>query len=158
MKIAHIQKAELGYIATFERSLKHPMQQVWPFLTDNEKLQQWFPELSVDELIEGGIIRFDMGDGSFEEMTILELKPLSVLEYTWDKDRVRFELTETPNGCKLVLVEKLARITDHTPRDLAGWHVCLNVIAALLDDKVVESRKEEWEKWYVQYREAVSTL
>ncbi|MNW37256.1 hypothetical protein D3C74_142950 [compost metagenome] len=158
MKIAHIQKAEQGYIATFERSLKHPMQQVWSFLTDNDKLQQWFPELSVDELIEGGIIRFDMGDGSFEEMTILELKPLSVLEYTWDKDRVRFELSGAADGCKLVLVEKLARITDHTPRDLAGWHVCLNVIAALLDDKVVESRKEEWGKWYVQYREAVSTL
>ncbi|MNN09894.1 hypothetical protein D3C81_1228000 [compost metagenome] len=158
MKIARIQKAEQGYIATFERSLKHSVQQVWSFLTDNEKLQQWFPELSVDELIEGGTIRFDMGNGGFEEMTILELKPLSVLEYTWDKDRVRFELSETPDGCRLVLVEKLTRIIDHTPRDLAGWHVCLDVIAALLDDRVVESRKNEWEKRYVQYREAVSTL
>ncbi|MNN45284.1 hypothetical protein D3C81_1596100 [compost metagenome] len=158
MKIAVIQKEKQGYIATFERNLNHPVQQVWPFLTGNEKLQQWFPELSVDELVEGGVIRFNMGDGSFEEMTIIELKPLSILEYTWDKDRVRFELTETPNGCKLVLVEKLTRITEHTPRDLAGWHVCLDVIAVLLDGRTVESRKNEWEKWYVQYREAVSTL
>ncbi|MOA13555.1 hypothetical protein D3C78_1336140 [compost metagenome] len=99
-----------------------------------------------------------MGDGSFEKMTILELKPLSVLEYTWDKDRVRFELSGTDGGCRLVFIEKLAKITDHTPRDLAGWHVCLDVIAALLDDKAVGSRKEEWEKWHVEYREAVSML
>lgn len=158
MNIAHIQKAEQGYMATFERSLKHPVQQVWSFLTENDRLQQWFPELIVDELIEGGTIRFDMGDGSFEKMTILELKPLSVLEYTWDKDRVRFELSGTDGGCRLVFIEKLAKITDHTPRDLAGWHVCLDVIAALLDDKAVVSRKEEWEKWHVEYREAVSML
>ncbi|MNN66727.1 hypothetical protein D3C81_1823190 [compost metagenome] len=112
----------------------------------------------MDELVEGGVIRFDMGNDSFEEMTILEVKPLSVLEYTWDKDWVRFELSETSDGCQLILIEKLAKITEHTPRDLAGWHVCLDVIAALLDGRRFESRKSEWEKWYVQYREAVSKL
>ncbi|MNO15712.1 hypothetical protein D3C76_53810 [compost metagenome] len=158
MKIADIQNTEHGYVATFDRRLKYSVQQVWSFLTENDKLQQWFPELSVDELVEGGVIRFDMGNDSFEEMTILEVKPLSVLEYTWDKDRVRFELSETSDGCQLILIEKLAKITEHTPRDLAGWHVCLDVIAALLDGRRLESRKSEWEKWYVQYREAVSKL
>lgn len=38
-----------------------------------------------------------------------------------------------------------------TPRDLAGWHVCLDVIQALLDGTKIDSRKQEWEKWYPRY-------
>ncbi|WP_410771274.1 hypothetical protein [Fontibacillus sp. BL9] len=47
MSIAVIQKVEHGehrYTATFERSLNFPIPQVWSFLTENEKLGQWFPE------------------------------------------------------------------------------------------------------------------
>ncbi|MBQ4899804.1 SRPBCC family protein [Paenibacillus sp. Marseille-P2973] len=161
MNIATIQKAghgQQGYTATFERSLKHPAEQVWSFLTENDKLKQWFPELSVDELVEGGAIKFDMGNGSFEEMTLLEVKPYNVLEYTWDQDRVRFELFPTAEGCRLLLIEKITRITDHTPRDLAGWHVCLDVIAALLALRDFPSRKAEWEERYADYREAISAI
>ncbi|RCX18669.1 uncharacterized protein YndB with AHSA1/START domain [Fontibacillus phaseoli] len=138
--------------------MNYPVPQVWSFLTENGKLKQWFPELSLAELVEGGAVKFDMGDGSYEEMTLLEVKPSSVLEYTWDRDRVRFELYPTAEGCRLLLIEKITRITDHTPRDLAGWHVCLDVISALLDGRELESRKAEWEKRYAQYREAVSAI
>ena len=66
--IARIEKVENGYTATFERHLKHPIEEVWSYLTDNEKLQKWFSELRVDELREGGVIKFDMGDGTFDEL------------------------------------------------------------------------------------------
>jgi uncharacterized protein YndB with AHSA1/START domain len=150
MKIARIEKVENGFSAIFERHLKHPVEQVWSYLTDNEKLSKWFSELRVDELREGGVIKFDMGNGTFEEMEILDLKMLSVLEYTWGDDIVRFELSQEPDGCLLVLKEKINKITDHTPRDLAGWHVCLDVIHALLDGRTIE-RKEEWNIWYEKY-------
>jgi uncharacterized protein YndB with AHSA1/START domain len=156
--LASIQKYVDGYVAKFERQLQHPADEVWSYLTENKKLNLWFPELSVDEIREGGVIRFDMGDGSFEELTILEVKPLSVLEFTWDKDCVRFELHPWENGCQLLLIERLTILTDHTPRDLAGWHVCLDVIEALLDGWTIESRKNEWEKRYKQYREATSSV
>lgn len=153
--IAAIRKSEGTYIAEFERSLKHPAAKVWSFLTENEKLKLWFSELSIDNLVAGGIIKFDMGDGSFEEMTILEVQLNSVLEYTWDKDVVRFELAPVDGGCKLTLIEKITSLNDHTPRDLAGWHVCLDVITALLDDARLENRSEQWKIWYERYREAV---
>jgi hypothetical protein len=39
-------------------------------LTENDKLAKWFSELRVDDLREGGIIKFDMQDGTYEELGI----------------------------------------------------------------------------------------
>jgi uncharacterized protein YndB with AHSA1/START domain len=156
--LAVIEKYENSYIAKFKRHMKHPVEDVWTYLTDNDKLPKWFPELRVDELREGGVLKFDMGNGTYEEMKITELKMESVLEYTWADDMVRFELSPEAEGCKLALNEKLNKITKHTPRDLAGWHVCLDVIHALLDGRTIESRKDEWKKWYDKYTEEIKKI
>lgn len=156
--LAVVQKTADGYTARFERHLKHSVEKVWASLTENDKLKKWFSELQVDDLREGGVIKFDMQDGTFEEMTILELKPYSVLEYTWGEDQVRFELYPDSQGCRLVLIEKINKLTDHTPKDLAGWHVCLDVIQALLDDAGELSRKEEWETQYEEYAKIFESL
>lgn len=155
--LAVIQKSDTGYIAQFERQLGHSVEKVWSMLTDNEQLAKWFSELRVDDLREGGTIRFDMQDGSFEEMKITALEVNAILEYTWAEDRVRFELTVEPEGCKLVLKELISQMTSHTPRDLAGWHVCLDVIEALLDGRTIESRENEWNNWYPKYVQAVES-
>ncbi len=156
--LANLQKGEHGYIARFERHEKHSVEKVWSMLTENEKLATWFSELRIDELCKGGIIKFDMQDGTFEELTIIDLKLKSVLEFTWDKDLVRFELYPEQDGCKLVLIEKIETITDHTPRDLAGWHVCLEVIQALLDGKEIKSRRELWKQWHEKYVVAIKEV
>lgn len=129
--LASIQQVDGRYTARFERHLKHPLDQVWSVLTDNDRLAEWFPQLRIDELREGGRIKFDMQDGTFKELTITDLAMHSVLGYTWGEDRVRFELYPEPEGCLLVLVEQLHKITGHTSKDLAGWHVSLDVIDAL---------------------------
>lgn len=156
--LASIKKVDNGYLARFERPLDHTVGEVWSWLTDNDKLPKWFSELRVDELREGGVIKFDMGNGTFEELTIIELKTNSILEYTWGEDIVRFELYQESDGCKLILNEKIKEITKHTPRDLAGWHVCLDVISALMDGRTIESRKEEWNKWYEKYVGALENI
>ncbi|OME86261.1 activator of Hsp90 ATPase 1 family protein [Paenibacillus sp. FSL A5-0031] len=156
--LASITQAENGYSVRFERNLKHAVESVWSMLTDNEKLAQWFPELHVADLREGGLIKFDMQNGQFEEMAITRLKALSVLEFTWAEDIVRFELDAEPEGCRLVLIEKLTQITAHTPRDIAGWDVCLDVIEALLDGNTIASRKDVWKMKYDKYVQAFENL
>ncbi|WP_127580412.1 SRPBCC family protein [Paenibacillus koleovorans] len=156
--LATIQKTEQGYTAHYVRHYSHSADLVWAYLTDNGYLQQWFSELRVDELRVGGLLKFDMQDGTFEEMEILDLEPKSVLEYTWGEDRVRFELKpEGAAGCRLDFIERIGKLTDHTPRDLAGWHVCLDVIAALLDGRTLE-RELEWKGWYEQYKARLAGL
>lgn len=156
--LAVLQRTEVGYAARFERHLKHSVEKAWSYLTENDKLKKWFSELHVDDLREGGVIKFDMQDGTFEEMRIIELRMHSVLEYTWGEDRVRFELYPESDGCRLVLIEKLNSITSHTPRDLAGWHVCLDVIKALLEEQTLDSRQSEWEKWHKEYVRSISEI
>jgi uncharacterized protein YndB with AHSA1/START domain len=156
--LALIEKVENGYTAKFERHFNHSVEEVWSWLTDNDKLPKWFSELRVDELRKGGVIKFYMQDGTFEELTILEVEMNSILEYTWGEDIVRFELKQEPEGCCFTLIETIQTITNHTPKDLAGWHVCLDVINALLDGKTIESREEEWKKWYEKYVQAIDNV
>lgn len=154
--LAEIQKGETGYSARFERHLRHSVEDVWSFLTENDKLAKWFSELSVDELRVGGVIKFDMQDGTFEELTITAVDTHEVLAFTWGEDSVRFELAPEAEGCQLVLKEQIKTLTPHTPKDLAGWHVCLDVIAALLENQELEFREEEWKIWYEKYKRAVA--
>lgn len=156
--LARIEKENNIYTVTFERTIKHSVEEVWAMLTENEKLNLWFDELKVEDLREGGRILFDMQDGTYEEMRITELKVPEVLEFTWGEDIVRFELSKNHNGCTLRLIEMLQVLTAHTPRDIAGWHVCLNVIESLLDGTEIPSRKESWERLYEQYIDALKSF
>ncbi|MDF2701004.1 MAG: hypothetical protein K0Q49_2568 [Haloplasmataceae bacterium] len=150
--LAHIEKIESGCLARFEREYNYSQEQVWSYLTENAKLKEWFPELSIEKLNKGEMIKFDMQDGTHKEMEILEMKTNNILEYTWGNDVVRFELNPKQDGCQLILIEKNRTITDQTPKDLAGWHVCLLMIKTLLEGKPLESRDKEWDKWYDIYK------
>lgn len=101
--LAVIEKNEGGYVARYDRPLKHSVEKVWSALTENDKLAKWMPNLQVEELRKGGTIKFDMKDGSgtFIDIEILDFQQYSVLEYTWGSDRVRFELYPKPDGCLL---------------------------------------------------------
>lgn len=161
MQFAELKSVQGGYEARFELRVQHAVEKVWSFLTENDKLALWFSELKVEDLREGGVIKFDMQDGTFEEMDITALQTHSVLEYTWGEDLVRFELLPLEphaEGCRLLLIEKLNKITDHTPKDLAGWHVCLEVIEVLLDGRVLDERDEAWKSRYERYKQLVAKV
>lgn len=151
--LASIEKLGNGGRARFERYWHHPVEDVWAWITENEKLSQWFPELRMGELRKGGFMQFDMGNNSLEKLEITAFQDASLLEFAWWEDSIRFELQPETNGCRLVLIETISKITDHTPKDLAGWHVCLDVISALMDGRAFD-RSEEWKKWYKKYIQA----
>ena len=154
--IAKIKKENDLLTAIYERTLNHKVDKVWTYLTENRKLQQWFSELEIQELKNDGEILFDLGDGNYEKMHITAVVPEKVFAFTWDKNAVRFELKAKDNGCLLVFKEYLNEVTSHTPKDLAGWHVCLDVIEALLDGKTISNRKALWEACYPKYERAVT--
>lgn len=155
--IAEIKRFEDGYLAYYERQLNHNVEAVWAMLTENEQLTKWFNELRVSELREGGFMNFSMPGVIEQDLEISELILLSVLEFDWFGDVIRFEVHSSEGGCILILKEKLNAITEQTKKDLAGWHVCLDVIQALLDRKPIQ-RDEEWKKWYEKYAEKIDEL
>jgi uncharacterized protein YndB with AHSA1/START domain len=154
--LAAIEKATSGYTARFERHLQHSVEEVWSWLTDNDKLGQWFDELRAGELRNGGYMTFDMGDDIIERLAITDYKEGSLLGFSWWLDSVRFEISPEDDGCMLVLIETIHTLTDHTPKDLAGWHVCLDVILALADGRDFGPRQDEWKKRYEEYIKVVN--
>ncbi|NIK78979.1 uncharacterized protein YndB with AHSA1/START domain [Paenibacillus castaneae] len=158
--IASLQKTNDGYLAQFDRTLQYSIESVWAALTENDKLAIWMPNLQVEQLRKGGVIKFDMKDGTgkYIDIEITDCQPNSVLEFTWGNDHVRFELTPKPEGSLLVLKEYISSINDHTSKDLAGWHICLDLLSALLDGHVMEFPKDEWQQWYEQYAVVVKQL
>ncbi|MCJ1908403.1 SRPBCC domain-containing protein [Planococcus ruber] len=154
---AEIIQDKQGYTATFSRTLAHTPQSVWQMLTDNQKLKQWFSELSVEDLKEGGTMRFDFEGGSYEELAILEYEEGSILGFEWWKDQVHFEVRSLNGDTQLLLIETIRQITPHTAKELTGWHVCLDVIQARLDGEEID-RDQEWQKELPEYERLLDSL
>ncbi len=153
--IAEIQKVTDGYIVKFERQFPYKIEEVWSVLTENSKLKKWMSNLQIESLKTSGVIKFDMMDGSFINIDILECQINKVLEFTWDKDRVRFEIHKEENGSILFFKEFIHELTDHTPKDIAGWHICLDLFSAVLEGEEKEFSKDKWQQWFEIYKEKV---
>ena len=109
---ATIKKQNESTIAEFNRTIPHPIESVWRMLTVNEQLQKWFPQLEIEQLRPDGKIRFDFGNGSYEEMTILEVSEPTSFAFSWDKNTMRFELSETVDRqTALKLSEDIVEVT-----------------------------------------------
>ncbi|TCP29026.1 activator of Hsp90 ATPase-like protein [Scopulibacillus darangshiensis] len=116
--------------------------------------------LEVVDLGSGGTIKFNMNDGTGEsfDIKITDFKKGSILEFDWGDGRVRFELHPESDGCLLVLKEFINTLNDHTSKDLAGWHVCLDMLSALLNGSPMNFPKEEWKKWHEQYADKIEAI
>jgi len=155
--LATIKKSDLGFLAKFERKFENSVEAVWAVLIENDKLAKWMSNLKVMDLRKGGVIQFDMQDdsGTFIDMEIIDFKHGTVLEFVWGEDRVRFEVHATEDQTNLTLTEYIGTLTDHTAKDLAGWHVCLDMFAAVLADQPIDFPMDRWQKWYENYQVAV---
>ncbi|MFK4319604.1 MULTISPECIES: SRPBCC family protein [Bacillus] len=156
--LAQIEKQTDGYIIKFERQFPNTIEEVWSVLTENSKLKKWMSNLQIENLKTGGIIKFDMMDGSFLNIDILECQLNSVLEFTWDKDRVRFEIHKEEKGSLLLLKEYIHELTDHTPKDIAGWHICLDLFSSVLEEEEKEFSKNEWQQWFEKYKDKIQEV
>ncbi|MBC6308023.1 ATPase [Listeria sp. FSL L7-1582] len=139
-------------IMTFELELDSKIAKVWELIATTKGFAQWFPELSVGESGVDGLILFDFGNGEYEEMTITVYEPKSILEYTWDKNMVRFELTDHGEKTTLRFTEEINELTTHTPRDISGWHMCLQKIQGILEDKDVSFTEDEFLALFDKYQ------
>ncbi|MGE7765011.1 SRPBCC family protein [Peribacillus sp. NPDC096540] len=151
--LAVIEKGEGGIIARFERLLNHPVEKVWAAITENDKLEKWMSNLEIEELGKEGTIKFNMNDGSGSsfDIKIRDFQKHSVLEFEWGDGWVRFELSPQTDGCLLVLKESIPTLSAHTSKDLAGWHVCLEMLSTLLAGHYIDFPKGEWEKLHEKY-------
>jgi uncharacterized protein YndB with AHSA1/START domain len=117
------------------RDLRHPPDKVWAALTDPAQLGEWSPFTTDRDLGQPGEATLTMIDGEVAEdlpATVTRSEPPVLLEYTWGKDSLRWELAPTERGTRLTLEHTLEDRT-WVPKVAAGWHICLVVAERLLD-------------------------
>lgn len=120
------------------RELRHPVDRVWAALTAPGQLRQWAPFTADRDLGRTGEVVMTMIDApaeadSVEEAgAVLDADPPTLLIYRWGQDVLRWELTSTGSGTTLVLRHTLAD-EGLSSAVAAGWHLCLDVLDALLN-------------------------
>ena len=104
------------WVLRYERDLHHPPEKVWRALTETEHLQHWFPTDIVGERRAGARVELPFWPGHVDKYEIEEpvvqgeitvWDPPSTFEWIWDGETIRFELTPTDDGTRLVLTTKL---------------------------------------------------
>lgn len=121
----------------FIRSLRQPPPVVWTALTDPAEVDRWAP--FTGDLSGTGETVLTMVDGDDRtEMpaTVLRSEPPALLEYTWGRDRLRWELEAEGAGTRLTLRHTLAE-PGMDAMVAAGWHLCADVLQRLLDGEPV---------------------
>jgi uncharacterized protein YndB with AHSA1/START domain len=140
--LAQIQSGGDRPALRFERHLAHPPEKVWRALTESDHLQHWMPCDIVGERRQDATIELPFWPDHVERYSIPVASmpgritvwdPPSVFEWEWATDLVRFELTPDGDGTTLVLSTWLSEAGGDPSKTAAGYHVCLDNLAELLD-------------------------
>jgi len=121
----------------FSRPMRHPAQQVWPVLTDPDRLARWAP-YTTDRPLEsiGPIQVLDNQDPDAAAIPgqVTRCDPPTLLEHSWRVDVLRWQLAPDDGRTRLTLRHTLDE-RHAVPDVAAGWHLCLDVAAELLDGR-----------------------
>lgn len=112
---------------------------VFRYLATTEGISSWFPQLSIDKENDEKIIFFDMGDGTFEKMKLLDYKTDEHISYEWATGHVAFTLEEGHEGTTLTLTEELPREHKAIPEDFTGWYVQMKNVKSIAETRQVAS-------------------
>ncbi|EMO8754847.1 SRPBCC family protein [Listeria monocytogenes] len=146
-----------GAVVNFELEINATKAEVFALLTTNAGLAKWFNELEVGELGADGYLLSVMTPEEKITMPIRAFETNQKLAFEWDQDEVDFELNEiTANKTRLTFREQLTTITEHSPRDISGWHICLKKLQASAEGKIYDFNKTEFETLFAKYQKELN--
>lgn len=127
------------YTLVFVRELPYPPERVFRALSDPAELAAWAPFDADRDLAAPGPAVLTMAGGEGTERSpavVRRAEPWSLLEYTWEQDLLRWELSPIPGGTRLTL-RHTVEDKSWIPRVTAGWHLCLDVAERALAGRPV---------------------
>lgn len=139
----------------FTRVLAHPPERVWRAITEAEHLAGWFPTTIEGDRAAGAPLRFTfpVGEAAPMDGEMLRYEPPSVMELRWGPDVLRLELRPVAEGTELTLLDTLEE-HGKAARDGAGWHTCLDALAAeLAGDDAARDAMGRWAEVHARYVE-----
>jgi uncharacterized protein YndB with AHSA1/START domain len=151
---ALVQLADGRWQLRYTRALAHPVEKVWRALTEPEHLAQWFPTTIEGERTPGARLRFSFPQGQAPPMEgeMLAHVPESLIEFQWGPDVVRLELRPDGHGGSVLVLLDTLEERGKGARDGAGWHVCLDALAAQLrGESGARASLDGWKQVHQRY-------
>lgn len=132
---AHVEKDGERWTLVLVRDLRHPPEKVWRALVEPEHLREWAP-FDADGRLDraGATVRLSTvgtPQPHVTETTVTRADAPRVLEYSWGAQGMRWELEPQGAGTRLTLWHSIDR--GFIAMGAAGWHICFDVLAHLLD-------------------------
>ena len=134
----------------FERRLPGPIERVWQYLTDPEKLPEWFGQGTIEPR-EGGQVR--LMDGHIRGV-VTQFRPPHLLIYTWNvfspdqqvsdypESYLRLELEALEDGQVLLKLTHLPILERFERQNAMGWHTFLDLVENGVRGGEPRSRKD----------------
>ncbi len=133
---AQARKEGENWTLVLVRELRHSPETVWQALTDPAQLREWAPFDADGSLGTVGatvkLITVGAPTPHVTETTVTRAEAPRVLVYTWGGNDMRWELEAIGVGTRLTLWTSIDR--RFISMGAAGWHVCFDVLAHLLDE------------------------
>lgn len=129
--------------------IKANIKTVFHYLATTDGISTWFPQLSLSDKDEP-IVLFDMGDGTFEKLKLLDYKTNEHISYEWASGKIEFTLDEVDGETQLVLSEELPADFNAIPEDFTGWYVQMENVKSVAEtgqpasidrDKIMEVKE-----------------
>ena len=129
---AEVRKEGEKWTLVLVRDLAHNPENVWKALTDPEHLREWAPFDSDRNLGAVGTAKLStVGAAHVSETRVKRADAPRVLEYSWGKQDLRWELEPLGGGgTRLTLWHNIDR--GFISMGAAGWHICFDVLERLL--------------------------
>jgi uncharacterized protein YndB with AHSA1/START domain len=136
---ARIQKDGEKWTLVVVRDLHHPPAKVWTALTDPEHLREWAPFNSDKSLGTVGTAKLSTVGARTPQVSETHVKRADepkLLEFNWGGQDIRWELEPLgADGTRLTLWHNIDR--QFISMGAAGWHICFDVLARLLDGQPI---------------------
>lgn len=107
--------------------------EVFHLLATTDGISSWFPQLSINKENDEQFVLFDMGDNTFEKMSLLDFTTDQHISFEWATGKVEFQLEEDKDGTRLTLKEILPLNFKAIPQDFTGWYVQMKNIKSVLE-------------------------
>ena len=128
-----------GWTLIMVRELRHPPERVWAALVDPDELDQWAPFSAAAPLDAAGETTLTMVDGDARvdlPAIVRAADEPRLLEYSWGRDLLRWDLEPTTSGTRLTLRHQSPE-PGIEAMVAAGWHLCLIVCDQLVGGHAV---------------------
>lgn len=133
---AEVRKDGNAWTLVLVRELRQPPAMVWQALTDPAQIREWAPFEADRSLATVGPVKLStVGTPQVSDSTVKRAEAHELLEFDWGGGDLRWQLEPHGKGTRLTLWHQIDR--RFVAWGAAGWHICLDVLAGLLDGQPI---------------------